>query len=435
MLVKMNNIVNSPSVLMEGSSTKPISWNGEQYSIVFADRFEVLSDRWPTMERCPNVLMSSTYVKTVETASADLIGFLYALVVDENDQLVACYYFQMKQFNAAQSLNYSPGKSVWQRLQNRMKRLVASTIDSRGLVCGNLLVTGDHGKIWLGPPIDEHKAWNLHAIVHENALEYSNQKGKKIGFVLGKDFVDPCPENQYIDWNAVKVQPNMVLYLPAEWNSMQDYLMAMKSKYRKRTRAALRKVNSFRFMQANESQIEENIDLIYQLYLEIVDRAPFNMFILSKKYFVDIKRNFGDKCDYTFVYDNDKLIAFQINLSNHEELEAHFLGYNHDYLISHDLYLNLLLNSVRLGIERNKKSIIFSRTAMQIKSSIGAVPEDLYLYLNIQNRLLNNLVKLAFKYLNPPVVFNQRHPFGERREARNEKRETRNEKREMRSEK
>lgn len=366
---------------------------------------------WPDLLTDSNSLISQEYLDAIHLSENKLKGFLYGVVCSKEGQPICFYYFQYKQFKAAESLNYTMENTWRQKVLNATKRRVAGLIDARGLVCGNLMITGDEGKYWVGDPCDLELKWQLHEQVHNEAVSFSKALGHKLRFVLAKDFPHTAPSFTKIDWNAVQVQPNMVMPLREEWTDMSTYLGAMKSKYRKRINAALRKVKDFRFESVGVEEIETHIDWIHQLYLEIVDRAPFNMFILSKDYFIEIKRNLGDACDCTFVYDGDKLVAFQFNILNGESYEAHFLGYDHSYLKSHDLYLNLLLESVRKGIDKQVKTIVFSRTAMQIKSSIGAVPEDLYLYLNIRSSVLNKLVKLAFRYFNPPVVFDQRHPF------------------------
>jgi len=411
MLVKMKNIGNSLSILAKEQNIKSIEWQENTYSISFSSSILDFESVWPKTDELRNVLLSQAYLKTIESAKTDLKGFLYAVVYNAFEEPVYFYYFQYKQFNAADSLNYTLNDSLWNRLKNKVKRSVASIIHARGLVCGNLMVTGDHGRIAADRSDAKLDDWQFHTLVHEQALLASKEYGHNVGFLLAKDFKEEAPSNLSIDWNSVTVQPNMVFYLRPNWTDLPSYMSDMTSKYRKRTRSALRKVDDFVFKEVEVDEILVHIDRIYDLYLEIVQRAPFNMFILTKQYFIDLKKNLGPLCDFTLVFDENNLIAFQINIVNNDEYEAHFLGYNQAQLISHDLYLNLLLNSVKLALARKSDKIIFSRTAMQIKSSIGSVPEELYLYLTIRNGILNKLVKLAFKFFNPPVVFDQRHPF------------------------
>lgn len=53
----------------------------------------------------------------------------------------------------------------------------------------------------------------------------------------------------------------------------------------------------------------------------------------------------------------------------------------------------------------------FARTALEIKSSVGAVPENLYCYLRHQNPLVNKFTGTLLDYLKPVEEWLPRHPF------------------------
>jgi hypothetical protein len=64
-------------------------------------------------------------------------------------------------------------------------------------------------------------------------------------------------------------------------------------------------------------------------------------------------------------------------------------------------------NAFRLGCHR----VVFARTALEIKSSIGAVPEPLFCYLCHQNVIINRFAGTILDYLKPVEEWQQRHPF------------------------
>ena len=106
-----------------------------------------------------------------------------------------------------------------------------------------------------------------------------------------------------------------------------------------------------------------------------------------------------------------KLIGFNTIILNHEELEAHYLGFDRDFNISHQLYLTMLYDKLKKAIAMKKKRIIFSRTAMEIKSSVGAEPVEMCIYLRHENTLLNKVVSPIISLLNPHETWVPRHPF------------------------
>jgi hypothetical protein len=107
------------------------------------------------------------------------------------------------------------------------------------------------------------------------------------------------------------------------------------------------------------------------------------------------------------------MVAFYSTIQNHGELEAHFIGYeksmNHEY----QLYMNILYDIIRIGIESDSDRIIFARTALEIKSSVGAVPHQLWNYLRHQNQLANRFTGTILDYLKPVETWLPRHPFRE----------------------
>jgi hypothetical protein len=56
------------------------------------------------------------------------------------------------------------------------------------------------------------------------------------------------------------------------------------------------------------------------------------------------------------------------------------------------------------------KTINFGRTASEIKSSVGAVPEDLTIYIRHKKTITNKILQL-FLHRIEPTPFKQKQPF------------------------
>jgi hypothetical protein len=63
------------------------------------------------------------------------------------------------------------------------------------------------------------------------------------------------------------------------------------------------------------------------------------------------------------------------------------------------------------GIENGFNKIIFGRTALEIKSSIGAEPIQMSGFIEHKNSLINKFISLIFHKLEPKLIWQQRHPF------------------------
>jgi hypothetical protein len=94
-------------------------------------------------------------------------------------------------------------------------------------------------------------------------------------------------------------------------------------------------------------------------------------------------------------------------------LETYFLGYDEHVQKEKMLYLNMLYNMTKFGIENQFKKIIFGRTALEIKSSIGAKPVVMSGFIYHTNTWINKMLPKIFPNLEPTLVWQQRHPFKE----------------------
>ena len=157
--------------------------------------------------------------------------------------------------------------------------------------------------------------------------------------------------------------------------------------------------------------IEENLDRIYDLYSRIAEGSVFNLVKLNPRYFVALKESLGDDFRMMGYYIEGELAAFFTTIKNYHELEAHFLGYDEIFNRAHQMYLNILYDIIKIGFEQKCKSIVFARTALEIKSSVGAEPHEMYWYLRHRNKISNRFLSQIVDYLNPKDDWVQRRPF------------------------
>jgi len=147
------------------------------------------------------------------------------------------------------------------------------------------------------------------------------------------------------------------------------------------------------------------------LYRNVVDGAGFNLFILPDLYFYHLQYYLGDKMNCTGYFDGDTLVGFYTSIKNHNDLDAHFLGYDKATNKTSQLYLNMLYDLVSEAIELGTDQLIMSRTAMEIKSSVGAEAKPMFLYMQATSPLLNKLLPRALSYFVPKTNWQARSPF------------------------
>lgn len=107
----------------------------------------------------------------------------------------------------------------------------------------------------------------------------------------------------------------------------------------------------------------------------------------------------------------DTLVAFRTLIYNYDELDAHFLGVDDAYNREHQVYLNILYDLVNDAIEAKAHRLDFARTALEIKSSVGALPEEMICFFKHRNSLSSKLIQLVFDSFNPKEEWQPRSPF------------------------
>lgn len=292
------------------------------------------------------------------------------------------------------------------------KKWIAGKAAADILICGNMLLTGEHG-YYFSPEVSEQEAIQILETALDDVVQIMGKEGVKMPVILVKDIAPVRrPQGNYLSkkgYTEFEIQPNMVLELP--FRSFDEYLQAMSTKYRTRAKRAFKKLDGIEKRELTHPEILAELPVIYRLYKDIANNAGFNMVDLNEHYLAALKKDFGDHFTMNAYYLDGKLLAFYTTIQNGEELEAHFLGYekslNHDY----QLYLNILYDIVAAGISSESKHIVFARTALEIKSSVGAVAHDLYCYLRHQNTMANRFVPTILDYLKPVEEWLPRHPF------------------------
>ena len=92
-------------------------------------------------------------------------------------------------------------------------------------------------------------------------------------------------------------------------------------------------------------------------------------------------------------------------------MDTYFLGYNDSIQREKMLYLNMLYDMIAYSINKNFKEIVFARTALEIKSSVGAKPIKMYGLMAHSECMVNVFLPKIFTYLEPETIWQERNPF------------------------
>jgi hypothetical protein len=124
-----------------------------------------------------------------------------------------------------------------------------------------------------------------------------------------------------------------------------------------------------------------------------------------------LKKNLKDLFLFYGYFKDEKLIGFNTLIKNGNQMDTYFLGYDETIQREKMLYLNMLYDMIAYSINKGFKEIIFARTALEIKSSVGAKPEEMFGFIHHSNSIINSKMDKLFCYLEPKTEWQERNPF------------------------
>jgi predicted N-acyltransferase len=389
------------------------------YSVGVVSDIRTISEIWDSISPKDNIFLQSAYLSCLQENPANHMDFRYA-VVFEGEKPIGLVYMQTYWIRMEDSINKDKSekpKNFLQKAGGSIRDFFVKKAVFNVLICGNLLLTGKHGYYFVDGCDENIVAEIVRQTFDLTQSLLEKEQGKKIHIHMFKDY--PCKEKDAVigpvlkksAYHSYTIQPAMYMRLPESWKNFDDYLEEMQSKYRVRARRAAKKGEELQKRSLNLTEIEALNDEIYALYKGIASNVGFNAFTLHPNYFLELKKYLGDKFQLIGFFLDGKLIAFCTCIFNGKELEAHFLGLDHEINREYQVYLNILYSIIDMAIYHRMQSINFARTALEIKSSVGAVPCDLSIYLRHRNRISSSVIKFVFEKLTPSEEWQPRSPF------------------------
>ena len=377
-------------------------------ALYFSSVDEIPTHIWEDLGCTKNIYFHPDFLKSLEKNHPKII-FSYIVLVDENNSPTAFASLKIIDFY----LNSI--KSELDFLKNIGKKLnvLPDKKPLKLLICGNTFVTGEHGVF-----IKENQ--NKKVIIKKlaeslNHFVNSNKKLKKqIDAFLLKDFAKESlfitDELKEFKYHTFSVEPNMQLKLSDNWKNLDDYLAAMKTKFRVKAKKAFKQSLDIRIEDVTLKNISQKLPEMTALYEKVASNAKFNLGTFNLETYKHLKEKFGDDYILKSYWLEDKIVGFISGVINNESLDAHFVGIDYQKNKEYAIYQRMLYDYIDIAITKKITTLNFGRTASEIKSSVGATPEHLTVYIRHKKSITNKFLKLFLLKIQP-TEFHQKFPF------------------------
>ena len=370
------------------------------YQIVSESKY--LPNDWDSIAQA-NIFLSTKYLQVLESAAPANMKCQYIGIFNQ-EELIGIALAQFIDLSHLESYGERDKK-----LKTWVRNYLFSQFSSKLLFIGNNMLSGQNAFAVK----DQASILEILQTLKQAAFEI-NQHSKN-HLTSFKDFMPSDLPNfdQAVFKKDLKFtsQPNMIFEINPLWNQEDDYVNALTKKYRDQYKRSRNKALGIEKKKLTLEDIEDQQEIIYDLYLHVAEHAPFNTFYLPKNHFYVLKEKLKDDFMLYGYFIDGKLIGFNTLIKNGKSLDTYFLGYDEKIQKEKMLYLNMLYDMIACGISLKFKNIIFGRTALEIKSSVGAIDIPMFGFMRHSQPLINQFLGRIFNYLEPETTWKRRSPY------------------------
>lgn len=381
----------------------------DDFKLSFFDSVSLINENhWNSVVQDKNIYLSLVYLKALESALSNEMEFRYILFYNQKSEPVSVAVVQLLKFVDKNSKYHELLCKVGDTIKNKLIDL----LDIKVMVCGNVFSCGENGFIHSDEISPKEAYDNLSKALYK--LRLSEKAHGQVSIVLLKEFwpenfeqTDEFKNHQFRDF---KIDVNMLLDIHPSWNTLDDYLQSMTTKFRTKAKSCFKKSKEVVVKELSTEDIQNHQARIEELYDGVIEKADFKFGKLNGKAFKNLKENLGDSFCFRAYFINDKMVGFSTAFISNGIVDAGYVGIDYEYNFEHAVYQLMLYNYVETAINSNSKELRLGRTAEEIKSTLGARPVDMKLYLRHRNSVSNKLLKPIIESISPSK-YTLRQPF------------------------
>lgn len=359
------------------------------YQYVIADNIDFINgSHWDQVVSSASVFMGRDYLQVIDRCSPTNTEQRYALAYQEGKP-VAALACQLATIKGKQLV--LPDK--------KLKEKVVTKYQERLLVCGNLVSNGLHG-VAFSDELGLEQGWRIVA-----ELIYRIRRGEKlegsVNFALVKDLnVSQLEESMVMErysYRKIQTDPDMVLELPDNCQSFDDYLQLLTSKYRNRVKKTSKKLQQADITDVRVTDPAPYEQVIHNLYLQVEQKAEVRPATLPRGYFSALANALSDRFACSIIKHQEKIVGFITTVKDGDVAKGYYVGVDYQTNAEFPIYFRLLQLVIEHGISMGCSTISFGRTALEPKTGLGAKPQATFVWARHRMPAVNFLVRKLFK--------------------------------------
>ncbi len=368
------------------------SANQTYQTTIYASIHEIDAELWDAITGHNGLIRSHAYLAAAEAASIEDCRYFYPVITDENGRIVAhaCVYTITTDF--AQLL---PKPLSW--IPKAMRRFWKRFLHVRITECASPL-SASHSISVLRGPERENLIRRIGAAV--NAIARSERSS----LLVVRDFLTTDRDDFDVllsdGFNLVSNMP--LARIRVRWDSYEEYLSSMRSRYRKDVKRRLRRA----VKSGQEVRVLESFGGQSELWVEQArtvqeNTKGFKREILPRGYYENMDAKLGDKSLLVAAEREGRIVAHGMVLYDDSDTIATYFG--RDRGPASQEWFNLVNEVIRIGIDRKSTYINLGLGSYDAKANVGADVEPLFVYSKSTIAWVNWLMKLVPRTMDYPI--------------------------------
>lgn len=187
----------------------------------------------------------------------------------------------------------------------------------------------------------------------------------------------------------------MVLELDPAWGSYDDYLASLRSKFRVKARRADSMSAALHVRELELAELWVHQERVQELLDQVCAKADYQLGCVSVASITALRARLGPELHLRGYFLDGRLVGFLSAFERGDTLDAHLVGLDYSVARQHGIYPRMLVDFLRIGLERGLERIDYGRAAEDIKSTLGARPVPTTVFLRHRNALVNPVLGLV----------------------------------------
>ena len=378
--------------------------------LVISDSIKLVNkEHWDSISADRNLYLSRPYLEGLEEGMENGMEFRYVIYYCEKYTPIGIAYFQ----SVLLEDKGSPYRDRVQRLGERIGSRAMKEMKARILVNGNVFQCGENGYLF-DERLSREEILEMLSETLER-LKGDEEMAQRPTFLMFKEVrkgsIEPTSEIlKKKGYHHLHMDLNMCLHVDQGWDGLDGYLQALTSKARTRVKRIMKLSKDLEIESLDTEAIRKELARIDELFEYILDGSEFQFGRLDMAVYAEWKERLGDDFIFRAYRIDGRMVGFSTAFRHDGFMEAQYVGYDPELNRSHSIYQRMLIQYLQDAMEKGVLNLNLGRTAEQAKSSLGAVPVDMMLYVKHRNMIANKLIRPILSSVHPSE-FEQRSPF------------------------